>query len=248
MRFSKLFIALLLSTSIGAAHAADPAAKAEAVPAKLGDYQPVGFLSSYAGLKPSPNDPHAFIKPAPPGVGKKYNKVMLDRIKIFFADDSTYKGIDPTDLKALTDYFHHAIVKALGNTYPVVDKAGPDVVRLRIAVTNVVPNKPLASVVTLAVPFLWLADAGTGVAEGETGSTAFVGKASVEMEALDSLTNKQIAAYVATEIPTKYNWVNGIKEGVTDYVHAYTTWSYTKEAMDIWAKYIRDRLDAVHGR
>jgi len=248
MHYSKLLITLLLSATIGVTHAADPAPKPDTSPAKIGDYQPVGFLSSYAGLKPDPDNDHAFIKRAPAGVGKKYNKVMVDRIKVFFEDDATYKGIDPTDLKALTDYFHNAIVKALGDTYPVVDKAGPDVIRLRIAVTNIVPNKPLASVVTLAVPFLWLADAGTGVAQGETGSTAFVGKASVEMEALDSVSSKQLAAYIATEVPSKYNWVNGIKEGVTDYVHAYTTWSYTKEAMDIWARYIRERMDAVHGK
>jgi hypothetical protein len=248
MPYSKLFIALLLSTTIGAAHAADSPPQADAAPAKVGDYQPVGFLSSYAGLTPDPNNEHAFIKRAPAGVAKKYNKVMIDRIKVFFEDGASYKGIDPTDLKALTDYFHNAIVKALDDTYPVVDKAGPDVIRLRIAVTNVVPNKPLASVVTLAVPFLWLADAGTGVAQGETGSTAFVGKASVEMEALDSVSSKQLAAYIATEVPTKYNWVNGINKGVTDYVHAYTTWSYTKDAMDIWAKYIRERMDVVHGK
>lgn len=246
MPYSKLFIALLLSTVVSAAQATEPAK--DTVPAKIGDYQPVGFLSSYAGLKPDPDDDHAFIKRAPADVAKKYNKVMVDRIKVFFEDEASYKGIDPTDLKALTDYFHHAIIEALGDAYPVVDKAGPDVIRLRIAVTNVVPNKPLASVVTLAVPFLWLADAGTGVAQGETGSTAFVGKASVEMEALDSVTSKPLAAYIATEIPSKYNWVNGIQKGVTDYVHAYTTWSYTKEAMDIWAKYIRDRMDAVRGK
>jgi hypothetical protein len=246
MPYSKLFITFLLSTVIGAAQAAD--ATPDNAPARIGDYQPVGFLSSYAGLKPDPNNEHAFIKRGPATVGKKYNKVMVDRIKVFFEDDAAYKGIDPTDLKALTDYFHNAIVKALGDTYPVVDKAGPDVLRLRIAVTNIVPNKPLASVVTLAVPFLWLADAGTGVAQGETGSTAFVGKASVEMEALDSVSSKQIAAYIATEVPTKYNWVNGVTTGVTDYAHAYTTWSYTKDAMDIWAKYIRERMDVVHGK
>jgi len=101
MPYSKLFIAFLLSTVIGAAQAAD--ATPDNAPAKIGDYQPVGFLSSYAGLKPDPNNDHAFIKRAPAAVAKKYNKVMVDRIKVFFEDDAAYKGIDPTDLKALTD-------------------------------------------------------------------------------------------------------------------------------------------------
>lgn len=217
-------------------------------PPKLGDYQTVGFLSDYSKLEPVPDDENTYRRRVDPAVGRRYNKVMVDRIKLFFADEADYKGIDPTDLKALTDYFHHAITEALGDAYPVVEEPGPDVVRLRIAVTNIEPNKPAASVVTLAVPFLWLADAGTGVAEGNTGSTAFVGQASIEAEALDSRSSEQVAAYVETRIPKKYNWTHGVMTGVTDYVSAYSTWSYTKQSMDVWAKLIRDRMDAIHGK
>ena len=53
--------------------------------------------------------------------------------------------------------------------------------------TDIVPNKPEASVVTLVVPFLWIGDAGTGVAKGKAGSTAFTGEANIEFEALDSV-------------------------------------------------------------
>lgn len=128
----------------------------------------------------------------------------------------------------------------------MVTETGPNVVHLRLAVTNVVPNKPEASMVSLAVPFLWLADAGTGVAKGEAGSTAFVGEASVEMEALDSMSNKQVAAYIQTRIPKKYNYIEGLSRGVTSYANAYSTWAYTKKAMDGWAQFIRQRLDAAH--
>ncbi len=244
MSYTRLLAPLLLATSIVAVGSSANAADS----AKLGEYQPVGFLSDYSQLKPEGGDSNAYIRHTTPEVGGKYNKVMIDRIKIFFADESEYKGIDPTDLKALTDYFHNALVKSLGDAYPVVTEAGPDVMRLRIAVTNVTPNKPVASLVTLAVPFLWVADAGTGVAKGQTGSTAFVGAASIEAEALDSQSSEQFAAYVETEIPKKYNWTHGVTKGVTDYADSYSTWSYTKQAMDIWAKYIRERMDAVHGK
>jgi len=244
MSYTKLFMPLLLASSI----AVSGVQAADTTSPKLGDYQTVGFLSDYSKLKPEGGDSNAYVLQASPEVGGKYNKVMIDRIKVYFAKASETKSIDPTDLKALTDYFHHALVKALGDAYPVVNEPGPDVLRLRIAVTNVTPNNPGASVVTLAVPFLWVADAGTGVAKGQTGSTAFVGKASIEAEALDSVTGTQVAAYVETEIPKKYNWTHGLAKGVTSYADAYSTWAYTKEAMDIWAKYIRTRMDAVHGK
>jgi hypothetical protein len=35
------------------------------------------------------------------------------------------QGIDPTDLKALVDYFHTALAKALKPQLQVVDKGGP---------------------------------------------------------------------------------------------------------------------------
>ncbi|MGB5425912.1 MAG: hypothetical protein WBN95_03915 [Gammaproteobacteria bacterium] len=38
----------------------------------------------------------------------------------------------------------------------------------------------------MAGPFAWVADAGSGVATGEAGSTVFTGHASIEVEALDS--------------------------------------------------------------
>ena len=173
---------------------------------------------------------------------------MIDRIKIFLSEDADYKGVDPAELKELTDYFHKAIIKAVEGAYPVVREAGPDVLRLRIAITDLVPNKPEASVVTLVVPFLWVADAGSGVADGHTGSTAFVGHASIELEALDSKSSEQVAAYIETRMAKKYNWTEGVSTGVSDYVKAYSTWDYTKQAMDFWAKLIRQRLDEAHGK
>ena len=242
MHYPRLLTPLLLAAALISPiiHAADS-------PGKLGDYQPVGFLSDYSQLKPEGGDSSAYIHRSTPAIAGKYNKVMVDRIKVFFADESEYQGIDPTDLKALTDYFHHALSKSLGDAYPLVTEPGPDVLHLRIAVTNIKPNKPIASVATLVVPFLWVADAGTGVASDHPGSTAFVGQASIEAEALDSVSGEQIAAYVETEIPKKYNWVSGVEKGVTGYLDSYSSWAYTKKAMDIWAKYIRERMDAMHG-
>ena len=118
--------------------------------------------------------------------------------------------------------------------------------RLRIAITDLVPNKPEASMVTLVVPFLWVGEAGAGAKEGEVGSTPFVGEATIEMEAMDSASNQQIAAYIETETAKKYKWDQGIGEGIDAYTKAYSTWAYTKKAMDDWAKLIRERMDATH--
>lgn len=100
--------------------------------------------------------------------------------------------------------------------------------RLRIAVTDIVPTKPSASVVTLVVPF--------------------VGEATVEMEALDSQTNEQVGAYIETHIGKKYHWTKGVGTAVKDDSKAFSTLAYVKQAMNGWAQFIRQRLDAAHGK
>jgi len=241
-------LALMLVFGVTGVAAAEEGASTEAKPGQFGDYKPQGFLSDYSNLKPAGDEKDTYKYRNQSVDAKKYNKLMIDRIKIFLSEDADYKGIDPTELKELADYFHEAIVKAVGDAYPVVTEAGPDVLHLRIAITDLVPNKPSASVVTLVVPFLWVGDAGGGAAQGNVGSTPFVGHASIELEALDSESSEQVAAHIETRMGKKYNWTQGVSRGVSDYTKAYSTWAYTKQAMDFWAALIRERLDEAHGK
>ncbi len=246
--FSKglILAAVLAVPGIAAAEGvADPASTTTPT---LGDYATKGFLSDYSKLTPVEGDSHAYRYVDSAVDFTQYQKLLIDRIKVWYKDDSDYKGIDPDDLKALTDYFHQAIVKAVGDDYQVVSEPGPDVLRVRIAVTDLVPNKPEASVVTLVVPFAWIADAGTGVAKGETGSTSFTGEATIEMEAMDSVSSQQVGAYIDREVGKKYNWTEGVGEGVSSYMKAYSKWDYTKQSMDVWAQRLKKALDDLEGK
>jgi len=216
--------------------------------AALGGYKAKDFLSDYSKLAPVEGDKNAYRYIDPAVDFSKYQKLLIDRIKVWYKDDSDYKGIDPDDLKALTDYFHQAIVKAVGDDYNVVNEVGPDVLRVRIAVTDLVPNKPEASVVSLVVPFAWVADAGSGAAKGETGSTAFSGEATIEMEAMDSVSSQQVGAYIDKEVGKKYQWSKGVSEGVNSYMGAYSKWTYTQKAMDAWAQRLKETLDQLENK
>jgi len=244
------FVKLLSALALGSVLALPVAAVAESVTKapKFGNYQAKGFLTEYARIPKSKVEDSAYKYRDTSVDFSKYNRLLVDRIKVWFAEDSDYKGIDPDELKVLTDYFYQAIEKAVGDAYPMVKEAGPDVLRLRIAATDLIPNKPEASVTTLVVPFLWVGEAGTGVAKGDTGSTMFTGQASIEMEALDSVSNRQLAAFIQTETGKKYDWTHGVSKGVSGYINAYSKWAYTKQSMDDWAHMLRDRLDEVHGK
>lgn len=132
-------------------------------------------------------------------------------------------------MKLLADYFYEAINKAVGDAYPMVKEAGSDILRMRVTITDLVPNKPAASVTTLVVLFLWVGDAGSGVVKGDAGSAVFTGEAPIEMEALDSISSKQLAAHIETETGKKYNYSQGVAKGVKSYLDAYSKWDYTKQ-------------------
>jgi len=245
MKLKKLTSVLLLNVLLALPVAAT--AESDTGQPMFGDYQAKGFLSDYSKISKTKDDAGSYKYVGPTGDLNPYTKLIVDRIVIFFKGDSEYKGIDPDELKVLTDYFHGAIKDAVGDAYPLVTEPGPDVLHLRIAVTDLVPNKPSASVVALAIPFAWVADAGSGVAKGDAGSTMFTGEATVEFEGLDSVSSQQLVAFIETEAGKKYNWSKGVTKGVTSYMDAYSKWDYTKAAMDDWADLLRVRLDAAHG-
>jgi hypothetical protein len=220
----------------------------------LTGYKYVGFLSDYSKLKPA-SDGKAMTYMKPGSDFKGYGKLMVNRVKFFYKDDAEYKGIDPTDLKTLSDYFDESLLKKLGNAYPLIDEPGPDVLSVRIAITEIIPNKPAVSVVTLVVPYLTAADLASGPAtKGGAGSNFYVGSTAIEAEFIDSRTGEQIAAYVEKYIPKKYDVdlkkgvVGATKHGFKEYFRAYSTWDYTKEAFDFWLLKLRHRLDEAHGK
>lgn len=215
---------------------------------QFGDYKAQGFLSDYSHLKAEGGDSDAYLYINAKIDRSKYKKVMVDRIKVYLKEDAESKEIDPAELMELSTYFHEELVKKISPYYSVVNEAGPDVLRIRIAITDLVPNKVEASVVTLAVPFLWIGEAGSGVAQDKTGSTPFVGEASVEIETLDSVSSQQVGAYLETELAKKYDWTHGVATGVKSYIKAYSTWDYTKKAIDHWVEIIGKRVAANHAK
>ena len=115
--------------------------------------QSVGFLGDYyKNLAPGPEGGAKMRWLKPEIDFAKYNKVMLDSVVFFFANDADYKGMDPNELKTLADGFNLQILNVLKDTYPIVSEPGPDVIRIRFAVTDLKSSKPGMSAVSSVVP------------------------------------------------------------------------------------------------
>jgi hypothetical protein len=150
-------------------------------------YQHSGFLSDYSRLAPDEKDEKGEIYIDSAVDFKQYDKILLERIRVYFKEDSEHKEIDPEKLKMLTDYFHEAIVRELGDAYPLVKKPGPGVLRTRIAITELIPAKPAVSVIVLVTPYATVADLASGAATDRgVGSPPYLGDTAVEIEVLDA--------------------------------------------------------------
>lgn len=199
-------------------------------------------------LTPAKDTPHALSWMKPGNDFSKYHSLLIERIAVQL--DPASSAVDPTDLKMLTDYFRQAIVKALQPPYTVTDKTGPGVLRMRLVLVDLMATNTAMSVVVLATPYATLPDMIAGAdSGGGLGSAPYLGRTAIAATFIDGETNEVVAEYADTNFGQKYvldtNQGAGaaVQTGINQYLNAYSTWAYAKEAFDNWAKYLRSRFD-----
>ena len=187
------------------------------------------FLEGYyEKLGPGPKD-GAKLRWLKPGVDfSKYEEFMIDSVVFFLANESEYKGIDGNEMKELTDAFNLELANALKDKYPMVSEPGPDVLRIRVAITNVKLSKPVLSGVTTIIPI------GLGVSlikKGTTGAWTGSGEIGAELLAIDTITNEVIAA--------------AQDERSAGFTERFSKLGSAKDAFKFWAARVRTFLDDV---
>jgi hypothetical protein len=210
-----------------------------------------GFLSDYKRLAPVSWAEGIQCWRKPDLDARKYDKVLIERMVVTLKPDQQ-QGIDPTDLKALTDYFHASMVRALKPQMPVVDKAGPGVLTIRIALTNLVPTDVTRSVTGTVIPYAFVAEAGSGVATGRpAGSTPYLGETGMEMQFRDGASAAVLAECRDTQLGRKYaadmdaGAAGAAQTWASGYVNSFQSWSYAKNAFDKWSTLTAQRLAAL---
>jgi hypothetical protein len=194
------------------------------------DVEQSGFLGDYSQLHEGGED-RAVLTYVKPGVDfKAYNKIMFERVTVYLSPESESREIDPTVLKELADYYQNALLEATKDGYEIVDKPGPDVLWVRVAITDVVASNPTANTLSSIIPVGMVAAVGTKAISGDNLGT---GEAASEMEILDSLTKERLAAAVDRRQGGKT-----VFEG---------KWEDTKEAFDHWSGNFRKWLDDMRG-
>ena len=214
----------------------------------------VGFLSDYDRLKPAPGLGGILCWRADRVDWKKYDKVQFERILVSLTPGKNQSVVDPGDLKTLVDYFRNALVTAIKPTAQVVDTAGPGVLQVRIALTDLVPTGTLDSVTGTLVPYAFVAEMASGPATGRpAGSTPYMGQTGMQAQFRDGASGAVLGECADTEIGRKYaadtnqgatgattTWVNG-------YVDSFSSWSYAQDAFNKWAMEFAQRFNQLRG-
>ena len=219
--------------------------------ATVANVRRVGFLTGYSRLQPMPGGGGMLCWREPGTNWKQYDKILFERIQVYLKSDSL-QPVDPTDLKMLIDYFHDDLVRAMNSQAQIVNVAGPGVLRVRIALTDLVPTNQIMSVAGTAAPYGFVAEIGSGAATGKpAGSTPYLGQTGMEVQFRDGASGKVVAECADTEIGLKYAadlnagvagaaeaWANG-------YVDSFTQWDYAKKAFDKWSADFAVRFAAL---
>jgi len=121
-------------------------------------------------------------------------------------------------------------VTALKGKYAIVADPGPDVVRIKIALTGIKQSRPVLSGVTSIVP---VGLAVSIMKKGATGSWTGSGATRGEMIAIDTMSNEVIGV--------------AVDEQTAGFTERFSKYGSAEEAFKFWAGRIKVFLDQAHG-
>lgn len=159
------------------------------------------FLSDYSKLQatPLPNNKGTDLLYVPPGVFErlaKYNAIMVDEPEVLISATSDYKGAKPTDLEAVATLVRTDITDAMkAGGYGVVDAAGPGVLYLKIAVTDLSLQKKKRRLLAYT-PIGFVVNAGVKALQDMMQKYDIMG-AAIQGQISDSTSNEVLAEFVA---------------------------------------------------
>jgi hypothetical protein len=189
-----------------------------------------GFLRDYSQLHEGGKGEAqlVYVKAGVPWA--TYTNMMLDPVTIWTSGEGDVDKVSSEDRQLLADYLDASLRNALAQDYHFVDQPGPNTLHLRVAMTDAKGARAALNTVSKVVPQLRMLTTVGGLA---TDTQALVGRAGVEAEILDSLTNERLMAAVDRRAGTK-----ALRGGVS-------TWADVENAFDYWSARLRTRLEEL---
>lgn len=186
-----------------------------------------GFLDDYSKLTADTDQPGAQIYRKQGADLKSYTKIMIEPVETAFSPQSRVTSFSPDELKTITDALYTTIVQELEPDYPVVNTAGPGVLRVRLGITGIDMQNKKRSL--LGYTPIGLA---TTTLANLAGLRVQLKDAALEAEMTDSVSGEILGLLVDEQAD---------KGASGD-----PSWEAITQRLSFYAKRFRARLDATH--
>jgi len=220
---------VLVAAALAACQSGQHTPPADAAAAQA-QTQRSGFLGDYSRLTPAPDREGVELYVDRTEDYNRYTKVLLEPIQVLATPAPGQEPAPPEAVARMSANFQQALQRALAPTYQIVAAPGPDVLRVRIAITNVQPVKPPTGVSDF-LPIKALYNAGRAAA----GTSPRLIEMTAEMEAL-APDGRRVIAATATRRGDKT-----LPQGEQ------VSWVELESISDYWAGNFRSRLDELRG-
>jgi hypothetical protein len=189
-----------------------------------------GFLGDYSQLRPAPDREGVMVYIKPDFDFRPYNKLMLDPVQVLVTPKPDEPPVPPEVLQRIGQQFQLSLAQALAPAYQIVTQPGPDVLRVRAAITGLEPAKPPSG----AIDFLPV-KAIFNVGREAAGGGPRVSELKSELEVLSPAGQRVAAATASRQGDEKLPQGEQI------------TWDSLPPISDYWASNFRMRLDQLRG-
>ena len=189
-----------------------------------------GFLGDYSQLKPAPDREGVMLYVDRGADLRPYTRLMFDPVQVLVTPGPGQAQLSPETLQRLAGQFNQSLQRELAPGYQLVMVPGPDVLRVRSAITGIQAAKPEAGAMDY-VPIKALYNVGREAA----GAGPRVAEMQAEIEVLDPA-GKRLVAATATRKGDQH-----LPQGEQ------ITWESLQPITDYWARNVRARLDQLRG-
>ena len=176
--------------------------------------RPTGYFAGDIELQPDPEDGSLLWWENPDFNWHHYSKVMLDPISVRIDAATVDRKFKPQEIASLSRDFKDAVAEKLGPER-VATTPGPDVLRIRAAITDIDTSSPMLNLVTTAIAFVPMD----------------MGGASIEVEFLDSVSGARLAAMADRKTGTPVQVISSFKR-----------FGQTRAVFDQWAAELKSAL------
>jgi hypothetical protein len=155
-----------------------------------------GFLPNYEGLTFEAGEFGGKTSPIPNITDKMaiLNKIMVDQPEIFISPDSDYKGMKPDDALAISEALRTAV---MGNIKEenLVEEVGPNVIYLRMAITDVHLKKKKRRLITYT-PVGIVANVAKNIVVTDMVKKIDLEQVTIEAQSINSATGENLGTLV----------------------------------------------------